>query len=136
MDRKIFILISVACIILTASANAVATIGETAPGNASQKIDPALADRFTGREDEKIPVIVMLNGAASPNLDDFAVKYKYSLIHGLAGDASPQTIERMAETSLKQSISPRMYVNFFTASTISGRNWDWANKVSTSPCVM
>jgi len=97
MDRKIFILISVACIILTASA--VAKIGETAPSDASQKIDPALADRLTGSDDKKIPVIVMLNGAASPNLDDFAVKYKYSLIHGLAGDASPQVIKRIAESN-------------------------------------
>ena len=104
MDRKIFILISVACIILTASASAVATIGETAPGDASQKIDTALADRLIGREDEKIPVIVMLNGAASPNLDDFAVKYKYSLIHGLAGDASPQAIKRIAESNSVKGI--------------------------------
>ncbi len=104
MDRKIFILISVACIILTASAYAVATIGETTPGDASQKIDPALADRLFGREDTKIPVIVMLNGAASPNLDDFAVKYKYSLIHGLAGDASPQAIKRIAESNSVKGI--------------------------------
>jgi len=72
MDRKIFILISVACIILTASA--VAKIGDTAASDASQKIDTALADRLKGSDDKKIPVIVMLNGAASPNLDDFAVK--------------------------------------------------------------
>ena len=97
MDRKIFILISVACIILTASA--VAKIGDTAASDASQKIDTALADRLKGSDDKKIPVIVMLNGAASPNLDDFAVKYKYSLIHGLAGDASPQVIKRIAESN-------------------------------------
>ena len=106
MDRKIFILISVACIILTASASAsaVATIGETAQSVASQRIDPALADRLTGRDDEKIPVIVMLNGVGAPNLDDFAVKYKYSLIHGLAGDASPQAIKRMAESNSVKGI--------------------------------
>jgi serine protease AprX len=97
MNQKIFILISVACIILVASA--VAQIAGVALSDASQKIDPALADRLAGREDIKIPVIVMLNGAASPNLDDFAVKYRYSLIHGLAGDASPRVIKRIAESN-------------------------------------
>ena len=102
MDRKIFILISAACIILTASA--VSQIAELAPGDASQKIDPALADRLKGSEDKKIPVIVMLNGVEGPNLGDFAVKYRYSLIHGLAGDASPQTIKRIAESNSVKGI--------------------------------
>ena len=102
MDRKIFILISVACTILAASA--VAQIAGGAPSEVSPKIDPALADRLTGREDQKIPVIVMLNGATSPNLDDFAVKYRYSLIHGLAGEASPKAIEKAAKNDLVKGI--------------------------------
>ena len=108
MDRKIFILISVACTILAASA--VAQIAGGAPSEVSPKIDPALADRLTGREDQKIPVIVMLNGATSPNLDDFAVKYRYSLIHGLAGEASSKAIETAAKSDLVKGI-------YFDAST-------------------
>jgi subtilisin family serine protease len=94
MDRRIFILISAACIILAASA--AAQIIDVLPTDASQKIDPALAERLRAGE-EKIPVIVMLSGVGDPNMDDFAVKYRYSLIHGLAGDASSQAIKRIAE---------------------------------------
>ena len=95
MDRKIFILISAACVILAASA--AAQIIDVLPADASQKIDPALAEQLRAGE-EKIPVIVMLNGVGDPDLDDFAVKYRYSLIHGLAGDASSQAIKRIAES--------------------------------------
>ncbi len=102
MDRKIFILVSAVSIILAASA--AAQIAEAAPGNDGQKIDPALADRLKSSEDKKIPVIVMLNGVADPNLDDFAVKYRYSLIHGLAGEASPKSIKKIAKIDSVESI--------------------------------
>jgi serine protease AprX len=79
------------------AASAAAQIIDVLPADGSQKIDPALAERLRAGE-EDIPVIVMLSGAGNPNLDDFAVKYRYSLIHGLAGDASSRAIERMAES--------------------------------------
>ncbi|HSD57262.1 MAG TPA: S8 family serine peptidase, partial [Methanotrichaceae archaeon] len=64
------------------------------------KIDPALNERLDGSIDDEIPVIVILEGEETPNLDGLdglEVKYSYQLINGLAGEATPLAINRLAE---------------------------------------
>jgi serine protease AprX len=69
----------------------------------SSKIDSALAERL-GTEGEKIPVIVILKGGDASDLQDIDVKYRYSLIRGLAAEARPSAIEQLAESDSVQSI--------------------------------
>ena len=70
---------------------------DTAAG-AEDKIDPVLAEMMGQGEQREIPVIVMLSagkdndfaGLAEPA--GLAVKYRYGLIPGLAGQATGQSI--------------------------------------------
>jgi len=62
------------------------------------KIDPALAKRVSSGLDEKIPIIVMLSGKSTPDLGDMDVKYRYRLINGIAGAATPAAIKRLSES--------------------------------------
>ncbi len=96
------------------------------------KIDPALAKRIDNGLNEKIPIIMMLKGKSTPDLTDMDVKYRYRLINGIAGGATPLTIKRLSESdsvdeiyldnsthisapaagaSGSESISPAKYVN-------------------------
>ncbi|MCK9440329.1 MAG: S8 family peptidase [Methanothrix sp.] len=84
------------------------------PSTADQKIDLQLSELLATQEDgqilaEKIPVIVMLKAnASSSNPDrlisedlisnDLTVRYRYSLIPGLAGEATAIAIKKIAES--------------------------------------
>ncbi len=104
--RKKLMLICAASLILAAFAWAAAS--ELLPSvQASQKIDPALAERLKGGDAEKIPVIVMLKDeaeGADPSFRDLDVKYRYRLIPGLAGEATPTAIEEIAKNDGVQGI--------------------------------
>jgi subtilisin family serine protease len=96
------------------------------------KIDPALDERLCSEQSEKIPVIVMLKDKKVPDLSGMDVRYKYNLINGVAGGATPSAIKRLSEcdsvegiyldgttyvsapaasASGSQVLSPAMYVN-------------------------
>ncbi|MDM7934820.1 MAG: S8 family serine peptidase [Methanothrix sp.] len=64
-------------------------------GAEDHKIDPALKELLSGKEE--IPVIVLLNGDLDPTLDGLDLRYRYRLIHGLAGEATPDAIRRISE---------------------------------------
>lgn len=79
----------------------------SASGDASQqKIDPGLAPQISSAGDEKIPVIVILDGDGDPRLKDMAIKYRFKLIHGVAGEATPSEIRGLAESDAVQGIYP------------------------------
>ena len=101
-------------------------------GASPAKIDPALAKKVSNGLDEKIPIIVMLNGKSTPDLTDMDIKYRYRLIDGVAGAATPTAIKRLSESdsvdgiylddsthisapatdaSGNEAISPAKYVN-------------------------
>jgi subtilisin family serine protease len=113
MNRNILIII---CIILAAFSSAQAA---KLPSTADQKIDPQLAELLAVEEDgqtfaEKIPVIVMLKANAPSNpgslipeeiiSNDLTVRYRYSLIPGMAGEATAQGIKKIAESDLVSGI--------------------------------
>jgi subtilisin family serine protease len=96
MGIRELMLISIACLILVA----VALSAPTDLTMNQDKIDPALGERLAGSRDDEIPVIVLLDGEETPDLgslDGLEVKYNYRLINGLAGEATPSTINRLAE---------------------------------------
>jgi subtilisin family serine protease len=96
MNRNIFVLISAACIFL-----AVFSFAQAAklPSGADQKIDPALAEVLNQKTEEKIPIIVMLKANAKDTFsNDLAIRYRYSLISGLAGEATSTAIKNIAES--------------------------------------
>jgi len=104
MERPKLILIAIAALILIA-------VAVSAPpsflGKAEfhqGKVDSSLADRLDSGKDEELPVIVILKGQEAPNLDGLNVKYSYHLIKGVAGDASPSTIKRLADDSAVEGI--------------------------------
>ncbi|MEI6103573.1 MAG: S8 family peptidase [Methanothrix sp.] len=89
------------------------------PSTADQKIDPELSHLLAKQGDglihaEKIPVIVMLKSAvpSNPNRlipenlisNDLTVRYRYSLIPGLAGEATAIAIKKIAESDLVSGI--------------------------------
>ncbi len=113
MNRNILIII---CLILTAFSLAQAA---KLPSTADQKIDPELSHLLAKQGDglihaEKIPVIVMLKSAvpSNPNRlipenlisNDLTVRYRYSLIPGLAGEATAIAIKKIAESDLVSGI--------------------------------
>lgn len=61
------------------------------------KIDPAIVEQLDGAIDGEIPVIVILDGDSSPDLDGFTIKYNYRLINGIAGEATPSAIKRLSK---------------------------------------
>jgi subtilisin family serine protease len=81
-----------------------AAAGQSPGQYPSAKIDSALAERLAGEEGEKIPVIVILQGGDAPDLKDIDVRYRYSLIHGLAASARPSAIKKLAESGSVQSV--------------------------------
>ena len=103
MDQKKLMLICATSLILAAWALAAAT--EPLPAaQAGQKIDPMLAEKLKGGDSGKIPVIVMLKNKADPGLMGLDVKYRYRLIHGLAGEATPSSIEEIAKNDAVQGV--------------------------------
>ncbi|MCX6678694.1 MAG: S8 family serine peptidase [Methanothrix sp.] len=76
------------------------------PTNADQKIDSALAEMLDQGNEEKIPIIVMLNANSNQDLlipedlisNELTVKYVYRLIPGLAGEANGKAIKKIAES--------------------------------------
>ena len=79
---------------------ALMALAVAAPSNDANpaKIDPALAKRVDNGLDEKIPIIVMLKGKDTPDLKDIDVIYRYRLINGIAGGATPSAIKRLSES--------------------------------------
>jgi serine protease AprX len=71
-------------------------LGKLALGTVNEKIDPALARQLEGLGDVKMPVIVLLKAGESPGLEDLDVRYRYHLIHAVAGGAGPLAIKRLA----------------------------------------
>lgn len=128
MNRNILILISAACIILAAFSSAQAA---KPPNNDCQKIDMALAERLNQvREEkipgEKIPVIVMLTDLPSNSdrlipedsvSDDLTIRYRYSLIPGLAGEATARAIKKLAESERVSGIYFDSKAQIFTSAT-------------------
>ena len=104
MNRNILVVI---CLILAAFSSAQAA---ELPSTADQKIEPELAELLAEQRDgqilaEKIPVIVMLKSTLPSNpisedliSSDLIVRYRYSLIPGLAGEATAQGIKKIAES--------------------------------------
>ncbi|NTV28145.1 MAG: hypothetical protein HGA93_05650, partial [Methanothrix sp.] len=73
--------------------------------NEDQKIDPALAEMLDQGTGEKIPVIVMLKANANDLIsEDLTVRYRYSLIPGLAGEATAIAIKKIAESEKVSAI--------------------------------
>ncbi len=103
MDRKNLLLICAACLILAAWALAAAADPLSA-AQAGQKIDPLLAEKLKGGDDRKIPVIIILKEEADPGLKGFDVKYRYRLIRGLAGEATPGSINEIAKNAAVQGV--------------------------------
>ncbi len=116
MNRNILVIISAACLILAAFSSAQAAKN---PSTADQKIDPELAQLLSKQGDgqiqaEKIPVIVMLKSVVPSHPDslipenlisnDLTVRYRYSLIPGLAGEATAIAIKKIAESDLVSGI--------------------------------
>lgn len=99
MERQLLTLISVAGLILVSLA-AAAPSSSAGPA----KIDPALTERLNIGLNEKIPVIVMLKGKEVPDLNGMDVRYRYSLIRGVAGGATPSAIKRLSESNSVDSI--------------------------------
>jgi subtilisin family serine protease len=99
MERRLLMLISSISLILMATAMA-APSDDT--GHA--KIDPALDERLGNEQSEKIPIIVMLKDKEVPDLSGMDVRYKYSLINGVAGGATPSTIKRLSESDSVEGI--------------------------------
>jgi subtilisin family serine protease len=113
MNRNILVII---CLILAAFSSAQAA---KLPSAADQKIDPELAQLLAKQGDglilaEKIPVIVMLKSTVPSHPDslipedlisnDLTVRYRYSLIPGLAGEATAIAIKKIAESDLVSGI--------------------------------
>jgi len=66
-----------------------------------------LPERLNGGDIEKIPVIVMLKGGAGEvdsSFRDLDVKYRYRLIPGLAGEATPKAIEEISKNVAVQGV--------------------------------
>lgn len=99
MNRNILILIYVSCLILAFISLAQA---EGLSSSASQKIDPLLSKMIEHDKAGEIPVIVILKPDASSSADDLmkdsavSIKYRYTLIPGLAGDARAGAISELA----------------------------------------
>jgi subtilisin family serine protease len=108
MDIRELMLVSIAGLILVAVALSAPTDlpMKTAVGSFGtvhserDKIDPALDERLDGPRDDEIPVIVLLEDEDASHLDSLDgldVKYSYQLINGLAGEATPSAINRLAK---------------------------------------
>jgi hypothetical protein len=99
MNRNILILIYVSCLILAFIS--LAQAGGTS-SSAGQKIDPLLSEMISHDKAGEIPVIVILKSDASSSADDLmndsglSIKYRYTLIPGLAGDARAAAIRELA----------------------------------------
>ncbi|RQW80611.1 MAG: hypothetical protein EHM14_04145 [Methanothrix sp.] len=116
MVRRNSILVLAALLILAAHVLAVPSLSLSQENGVqkngiSQKIDTALAKQLSAGDGEKIPVIVILKSGADAKLDDsgissndFAVKYKYHLIPGLAGEATAKGIETIAKSDEVQGV--------------------------------
>ncbi len=109
MDKNVLVLISAVCLILTAFSSVQAA---NLPFAAHQKIDPELAALLAAEENvktpaEKIPVIVMFKSIdySDPNhlipedllSNSLTIGRIYSLIPGLAGEATADAIKKIAE---------------------------------------
>ncbi len=109
MVRINSILVFAALLILAAHVLAMPAHSLSQEGRISQKIDAALAEQLSGGDGKKIPVIVLLKSGADAKMDDakldgFDVKYKYRLIPGLAGEATPKAIENIAKSDSVQGV--------------------------------
>jgi hypothetical protein len=137
MDLKKLSLIFIACLSLVAPAlesSAATRDIENRNDTISnyQKIDPALAKRMN--EDDKIDVIVILQGEDKLITNDLNVKYQYSLIKGVAGVATPPAIKRLAEDDSVEKIyfDASAHVNFPEGNTTVGRLLNPAENINAS----
>ncbi|MDD1757599.1 MAG: S8 family serine peptidase [Methanotrichaceae archaeon] len=137
MDLKKLSLIFIACLSLVALAlessaatNKIENRNDTISNY--QKIDPALAKRMN--EDDKIDVIVILQGEDKLITNDLEVKYQYSLIKGVAGVATPPAIKRLAEDDSVEKIylDASAHVNFPEGNTTIGRFLNPAENINAS----
>ena len=96
MNRNILILLA-ACLILAAVSFSQAEVNVY---NSDKKIDSALVEMMVQGDSTNIPVIVMLKSdddAEVLDYDGLAVRYRYRLIPGLAGEATVKSIKEMAK---------------------------------------
>jgi subtilisin family serine protease len=68
------------------------------------RIDPALQELMNSGADKEIPVIVIAKGQVMPDLKGLKVRYKYHLISGVAGDARPSEVMRLASSNAVKGI--------------------------------
>lgn len=59
-------------------------------------VDPALQKLLDSGKDGKIPIIVIAKGQEMPDLGDLSVRYRYHLIKGIAGDATPSEVKKLS----------------------------------------
>ncbi len=107
MNKEILFLVSTICVLMVA-----ASIQAGSSSNSPNlKIDKTIAEILSNETDERIPIIVMFNARSDLNTalefhnnvsapffsDESAIKYKYTLIPGLAAEATAKSIKRLAE---------------------------------------
>ncbi|HUI39534.1 MAG TPA: S8 family serine peptidase [Methanothrix sp.] len=109
--RREMVSISAKLMLITAAGLTLMAVAAAASDAPQQKIDPALATQMSAAGDEKIPVIVILNGEGNPALKDLEVKYKFRLIHGVAGEATPSAIKSLAKSDSVLGVYPDSTTN-------------------------
>ena len=101
MDKQKIFLISAATLaglLLLASyvsASPVLAASSDRTGTSVPTVDPALQKLLDNGKENEIPVIVIAKSQDMPDLGDLKVRYRYHLIKGVAGDASPSAIKRL-----------------------------------------
>lgn len=104
MDKQKIFLISavtlalVGLLLLSSSVSASTVPASASPDRASTlgpTVDPALQKLLDNGKEKEIPVIVIAKDQDMPDLGDLKVRYRYHLIKGVAGDASPSAIKRL-----------------------------------------
>lgn len=102
MDKqKIFLIsaVTIAGLLLLASSVSASTVPAPASldrtSTSGPTVDPALQKLLDSGKEKEIPVIVIARSRDMPDLGDLKVRYRYHLIKGVAGDASPSAIKRL-----------------------------------------
>lgn len=102
MDKqKIFLIYAatLAGLLLLASSVSASTVPASASSDRTSAsgptVDPALQKLLDNGKEREIPVIVIAKSQDMPDLGDLKVRYRYHLIKGVAGDASPSAIKRL-----------------------------------------
>ncbi len=102
MDKQKIFLISAATLAgllllasYVSSSPVLASASSDRTGTSVPTVDPALQKLLDNGNENEIPVIVIAKSQDMPDLGDLKVRYRYHLIKGVAGDASPSAIKKL-----------------------------------------